>query len=52
MQFNIYINIYIEEALVKLQAQLNKDLIVKNIGIVYKKMGYKFNQQERGKQVT
>jgi len=29
------------EALVKSQAQSNKDLIVKDIGIVYKKGGYK-----------
>ena len=30
------------KALVKSQAQLNKDLIVKDIGIAYKKGGYKF----------
>ena len=32
----------------ELQAQLDKDLIVKNIGIAYKKGGYKLNQQEKG----
>ena len=33
--------IYIGEALVELQAQLDKDLIVKDTDIVYKKGGYK-----------
>ena len=33
----------------ELQAQLNKNLIVKNISTVYKKGGYKFGQQKRGK---
>jgi len=36
-------NIYIGEALVKTQAQLNKGLIVRDIGIVYKKGGYKLS---------
>jgi len=31
------------EALMKSQAQLNKDLIVKDIGTVYKKGGYKLS---------
>jgi len=31
------------EALVELQAQLDKDLIVRNIGIAYKKGGHKFS---------
>jgi len=32
-----------EKALVELQAQLDKDLMVKNIDIAYKKGGYKLN---------
>jgi len=31
------------KALVELQAQLNKDLIVKNINTAYKKGGYKLS---------
>jgi len=31
------------ETLVELQAQLNKDLMVKDIGIAYKKGGYKLS---------
>jgi len=36
-------NIYIGEALVETQAQLNKGLIVRDIGIVYKKGEYKLS---------
>ena len=34
-------NTYIGEALVEIQAQLDKGLIVKDIGTAYKKGGYK-----------
>ena len=35
------LNAYIGEALVEIQAQLDKGLIVRDIGTVYKKGGYK-----------
>jgi len=36
-------NIYIGEALVETQAQLDKGLIVKDIGTAYKKGGHKLS---------
>jgi len=36
-------NIYIGEALVEIQAQSNKGSMVRDIGIAYKKGGYKLS---------
>ena len=40
---HIRIHIYIGKALVELQVQLDKNLIIRDIGIVYKKGGYKLS---------